>query len=102
MRADAEEIGIRQRYQESIVALISSVLFIGASGLVIAIAEDRLVQVFVLLLASVVAAGLFVLVYRLVRPRELELTIDSNQMRYGDAARVSTQKSISRKSVQCD
>lgn len=85
----------------TIAALIGSILFVGLSGMAIAMADERFIQIFVFFLASVVAAGSLVLIFRIVRPRELELIIDSTRIRFGDPAQPCNQKSIPRKSVHC-
>lgn len=85
----------------TVAALIGSILFIGASGVATAMADERFIQLLVFFLASIVAAGSLVLIFRIVRPRELELVIDSTKIRFGDPVQLCNQKSIPRKSVHC-
>lgn len=85
----------------TVASLIAAFLMMAGLGAIIVNADDDGVKLFASLLALIVVLGCLVLTYRLVVPREFELTINSESIQYGPVGRSSTHRSILRSSVRC-
>lgn len=82
-------------------SLIAAFLMLAGLGTVFVNADDGGAKLFAALLALIVVSGCVALTYRLLVPREYELTINSETIKFGLVGRTSSRRSISRSSMRC-
>jgi len=94
---------IVRKYNDALTAasLIASLVASAAFVAFIVYADSHIIKIWSTSLALVAIFGCFVLTFRLMIPREFELTIDPEEIRFGMAGRSSVHRSILRSSVRC-